>query len=42
LRTSVSGFRLPESLDVTGRHRKPMIDPSATGTFRRASGQKNG
>ena len=42
LRTSVSGFRLPESLDVTGRHRKPIIDPSATGTFRRASGQKNG
>ena len=42
LRTSVAGFRLPEGLDGTGRHRKPAVDPSASGTFRRASGQTRG
>jgi twitching motility protein PilJ len=42
LRTSVAGFRLPEGLDGTGRHRKVAIDPNASGTFRRASGLSRG
>ncbi len=42
LRTSVAGFRLPAALDPTGLHRKPPIDPSASGTLRRASGQVRG
>jgi hypothetical protein len=44
LRKSVSGFRLPEA-SHTGTHRLPGIkaaESSATGTFRRASGNANG
>jgi twitching motility protein PilJ len=45
LRRSVAGFRLPDSIDATGQHRKPTVaDPevATTGIFRRASGGNNG
>jgi twitching motility protein PilJ len=42
LRTSVAGFRLPESIEATGRQKKLAGDTSASGTFRRASGQTRG
>ena len=43
LRTSVTGFRLPESIDGTGRLRGPLPgDTVLSGTFRRASGVTRG
>jgi twitching motility protein PilJ len=45
LRRSVAGFRLPDSIDSTGQHRKPAVaDPevATTGIFRRVSGGNNG
>ena len=41
LRKSVSGFRLPEGLDATGKHRL-LLDPSAAGSFKRASSAGRG
>ena len=43
LRTSVTGFRLPDSSDGTGRLRGPLPgDTVASGTFRRVSGVTRG
>ena len=42
LRTSVAGFRLPDQIDTTGRHKTQGGDTSTTGSFRRASGLTRG